>query len=235
MRVSLLFLFLFSSLYTTSQISDIEVFSEEAVPFRFWLNGIEKTTEPVTHLECVDLSPGYYEAMVVIPTRDDTLTKPLSFSPNSITTFVLKEKRKGFVLRYRDETPLSIQEPIIASTNSSPSLASNKTQQAVRVNPNCPQATGGLDKMETIRLQLVNIPYDETKLQEAKHLLQGECFYSLHLVNLLAVMQDDVYRLELAKTLLHHTVDIDQAYLYARTFSQDHFQQSFLDAWENNR
>lgn len=143
MRAVLLFLLLLSSFQSISQISDIEVFSEEAIPFRFWLNGIEKTPEPVTHLECVDLPPGYYEAMVVIPSQGDTLTKPLSFSPNSITTFVLKEKRKGFVLRYRDETALSIQEPIIASTNPSPAFASKKLSKRFESTPIVQKQQGG--------------------------------------------------------------------------------------------
>lgn len=195
--------------------SDILVFSDNGKPFLLYINGLLQSNQPQSQYEIIGLPKGIYKATLIID--NDTLNKNLSFSVNSYTSFVLKEKKNGqFKLRFYDEKLKTLP---IYNPPTIPQTTLNNWK-----NERCPNGPIDFNEFQHLLNQMEVLQFDEEKWQHGRQHLANACILSFQVLEFLSLFSDDYYRLEFVKQIAPNCIDQNNKHVLVQTFNTLEFK-----------
>jgi hypothetical protein len=95
-----------------TQNAELVVFSEFGEKFKLYLNNRVQNETPQSNVKVTDLSQEFYKARIEFEEKGKgILNKNLAVKPGMEVVYMIKQGRKGYVVRYRSESPLeSVEE-----------------------------------------------------------------------------------------------------------------------------
>ena len=96
-----------TSLSMAAQESHLVIFSEFGENFKLYLNNRLQNETPNSNVKVTDLSQEFYKARIEFDEKGKgILNKNIAVKPGMEVVYMIKQGRKGYVIRYRSESPL---------------------------------------------------------------------------------------------------------------------------------
>lgn len=228
LKIKLFFIpFLFLFHISKSQDCDLEIYSSNSQEFYLHINGVSQGNNPKSNYEIFSLPLGFYEAMVTFPHSKDTVTKVLGLAVYTKTTYAINynERKSKYKIRFKTQEGF-VQTPTNLTNNGE---FAKKKYKPVKPNSNCDEVFADFYESRRIQTYLEELQFDEEKVNAIRNELRNSCYLSFTLSGFLFEIEQDYFKLELAKELAAKTYDLENLKIYSLGFKTNEFRNEYLN------